>query len=146
VPEPSPELKDYYKKFYEAWKNTVIESSDISVSNFSNSKNSTSQNSEDNHIDTYKKFYEVWEKSASEALETWVNSPIFASNMGKTINSTSDVKIQLNKIVEGYLKSMRLPTKGDVNKALASIVLIEEKLNDLLNKVDRLSKKKAKSR
>ena len=66
--------------------------------------------------------------------------------MGKTINCTSDVKIQLNKIVEGYLKSMRLPTKGDVNKALASIVLIEEKLNDLLDKVDGLSKKKAKSR
>ncbi len=41
---------------------------------------------------------------------------------------------------------MRLPTKGDVDKALASIVLIEEKLNDLLDKVDDLSKKKAKSR
>jgi len=146
VPEPSPELKDYYKKFYEAWKNTVVESSDIWNSRLSNAEDSSPENKEDNHIDTYKKFYEVWEKSASDALETWVNSPIFASNIGKTINSTSDVKIQLNKIVEGYLKSMRLPTKGDVDKALASIVLIEEKLNDLLDKVDDLSKKKARSR
>jgi len=146
VPEPSPELKDYYKKFYEAWKNTVVESSDIWNSSLSNAEDSSPENKEDNHIDTYKKFYEVWEKSASDALETWVNSPIFASNIGKTINSTSDVKIQLNKIIEGYLKSMRLPTKGDVDKALASIVLIEEKLNDLLDKVDDLSKKKARSR
>ncbi len=109
MPEPSPELKDYYKKFYEAWKNTVVESSDIWNSSLSNADVSSPENNEDNHIDTYKKFYEVWEKSASDALETWVNSPIFASNIGKTINSTSDVKIQLNKIVEGYLKSMRLP-------------------------------------
>lgn len=144
--ETSPELKDYYKKFYEAWKNTVLESSDIWNSDLSSSQNLSSEESEINNMDTYKEFYEVWEKSASQTLEMWINSPIFASNMGKTLDNTSDVKIHLNKIVEGYLKSMRLPTKGDVDKALASIILIEEKLNDLLDKVDNLSKEKSKSR
>ncbi len=52
MPEPSPELKDYYKKFYEAWKNTVVESSDIWNSSLSNAEDSSPENKEDNHIDT----------------------------------------------------------------------------------------------
>jgi hypothetical protein len=104
-------------------------------------KNEANAGKEDyDPIAQYKKFYETWEKSSSEVLEKWVNSPLFAANIGKAVEKSSEFKKYFDEAVEKTLKNMRFPTKGDIDRVLASINNLEAKVNDLLDKVDDYNK------
>src|SRR3972149_8255055 len=92
------------------------------------------------YTEHYKKFYETWEKTMSEVLEKWVNSPLFAANIGKAVEKSSEFKKYFDEAVEKTLKNMRFPTKGDIDRVLASINNLEAKVNDLLDKVDDYNK------
>ncbi|MCI0482056.1 MAG: hypothetical protein L0213_10775 [Candidatus Dadabacteria bacterium] len=139
----SKEAFDYteqYKKFYEAWEKTMSEAMDMWKKN-PIAKNEANEGKEDyDPIAQYKKFYETWEKSSSEVLEKWVNSPLFAANIGKAVEKSSEFKKYFDEAVEKTLKNMRFPTKGDIDRVLASINNLEAKVNDLLDKVDDYNK------
>lgn len=94
----------------------------------------------------YKKFYDTWEKSSSEVLEKWVNSPLFAANIGKAVEKSSEFKKYFDEAVEKTLKNMRFPTKSDMDRMLSSINNLEEKINDLIDKVDDLNKPARRSK
>ncbi len=132
---------DYYKKFYEVWEKTMSEALEMwSKSPFLN-KDVAAGNDKTMDFDPalyYKKFYETWEKSMSEALEMWLKSPLFAASAGKLIEKSSGFKKYLDEVMERSLNNMRLPTKNDIDRVLASLNNLEAKINDLWDKIDEL--------
>lgn len=134
----SSESFDYteqYKKLYEAWEKTMSEAMDVWKRN-PLVKSGVEEAEEYDPVEQYKKFYEAWEKSSSEILEKWVNSPLFAANIGKAVEKSSDLKKHFDEGVEKVLKNMRFPTKTDIDRVLASINNLEEKINDLADKIE----------
>ncbi len=131
---------EHYKKFYEAWEKTMAEAMDMWKKNPVAKSESNEGNDDYDPIAQYKKFYDTWEKSSSEVLEKWVNSPLFAANIGKAVEKSSEFKKYFDEAVEKTLKNMRFPTKGDIDRVLASINNLEAKVNDLLDKVDDYNK------
>lgn len=134
----SRESFDYteqYKKLYEAWEKTMSEAMDVWKKN-PLVKTGVEEAEEYDPVEQYKKFYEAWEKSSSEILEKWVNSPLFAANIGKAVEKSSDLKKHFDEAVEKVLKNMRFPTKTDIDRVLASINNLEEKINDLADKIE----------
>jgi len=140
----SKENFDYteqYKKFYEAWEKTMSEAMDMWKKN-PLAKNAADESSKEDYdpMAQYKKFYDTWEKSSSEVLEKWVNSPLFAANIGKAVEKSSELKKYFDEAVEKTLKNMRFPTKSDIDRVLSSLNNLEAKVNDLLDKMDDISK------
>jgi len=126
---------EQYKKLYEAWEKTMSEAMDVWKKN-PLVKTGVEEAEEYDPVEQYKKFYEAWEKSSSEILEKWVNSPLFAANIGKAVEKSSDLKKHFDEAVEKVLKNMRFPTKTDIDRVLSSINNLEEKINDLADKIE----------
>lgn len=126
---------EQYKKLYEAWEKTMSEAMDVWKKN-PLMKTGVEEAEEYDPVEQYKKFYEAWEKSSSEILEKWVNSPLFAANIGKAVEKSSDLKKHFDEAVEKVLKNMRFPTKTDIDRVLSSINNLEEKINDLADKIE----------
>jgi len=131
---------EHYKKFYEAWEKTMSEAMDMWKKNPIAENKENVKGGDYDPIAQYKKFYETWEKSSSDVLEKWVNSPLFASNIGKAVEKSSEFKKFFDEAVEKTLKNMRFPSKGDIDRVLAAINNLEEKVNDLVDKVDDYTK------
>ncbi|MCH8028598.1 MAG: hypothetical protein IH874_01530 [Candidatus Dadabacteria bacterium] len=132
--------KQFYKNLFGIWEKTIDETFKLwSKSPFTESPSNKDGNSEVDPKSYYKKFYSVWEQNLSEALESWLKTPYFSATVGKGIERSSELKKYFDQVIERSLKTMHMPTKGDVNKALAAINKIEEKVNDLIDKVDELN-------
>jgi len=134
---------DYYKKFYEVWEKTMFEALGMLSKSPLLNKDAAAGNDKTMDFDPalyYKKFYETWEKSMSEALEMWLKSPLFAASAGKLIEKSSGFKKYLDEVMERSLNNMRLPTKNDIDRVLASLNNLEAKINDLWDKIDELKK------
>lgn len=131
---------EHYKKFYEAWEQTMSEAMDLWKRNPLLKNEGNEQSGDYDPMAQYKKLYETWEKSSSEVLEKWVNSPLFAANVGKTVEKSSEFKKYFDEAVEKTLKNMRFPTKSDIDRVLASLNNLEAKINDLVDKVDEIKK------
>jgi len=129
---------EHYKTFYEAWEKTMSEVMEMWTKNPVLNHEDSDAVSDINPAKSYKEFYETWENSSSELLETWVNSPLFASSIGKAVERSAEFKKQFDEAVEKTLKSLRLPSKNDIDKVLASINNLEAKINDLTDIVDDL--------
>ncbi len=68
----------------------------------------------------------------------WLNSPLFAASAGKAVGKSAEFKKYIDDITERTLKGMHLPTKGDVDRVLASLNNLESRVNDLAEKIDEL--------
>src|SRR3990170_2152193 len=95
------------------------------------------------YMDYYKKFYETWEKSMSEALEMLLKSPLFAASAGKLIEKSSGLKKYLDEVMERSLNNMRLPTKNDIDRVLASLNNLSDKIDEIKTGGRVTSKKSA---
>ena len=142
------EYGEYYKQFFKLWEKSMMEAFDVWKKNAS-TKNKVESEKKDEFDSSayYKDFYDSWEKVTTEALEKWVNSPLFASNIGKIIEKSSEFKKYFDQAMEISLKNMNLPSRRDLERVLGSINNIEAKINDLSDKVDEiLISKKGKSK
>ncbi len=131
---------DPYKNFYDIWQKTMSEAIEMLSKNPMLDKDKAPSAANIDPQEYYKKFYETWEKSSSEMLESWVNSPLFASSMGKALEQSSDFKKYFDEMIDKTLSNLRMPSKNDIDNVLRSIHTLEAKINDLSDKVDDLSK------
>jgi len=130
---------EFYKKFYQSWEKTFEEAFEMWTNSPLLNKESQAGNIKNlNPGEQYKKFYGVWEQTMSDALEMWQKTPLFASSIGKAIEKSSELKTYVDKMMEHALTNMHLPTKNDMDKTLAAINNIEEKINDLIERVEDL--------
>lgn len=141
------EYGEYYKKFYDIWEKSMLEALDIWKKNLDKTIiNEGDKPIDFSNVEYYKKFYETWEKSTSEALEKYINSPLFALNIGKTIEKSSELKKYFDEVIEKSLKNVRLPSKNDIDRIHNAINSIEAKINDLSEMVEELKSSKMPSK
>ena len=141
------EYGEYYKRFYEIWEKSMSEALDLWRKNLDkNFKNEGDKPIDFSNVEFYKKFYETWEKSTSEALEKYINSPLFALNIGKAVEKSSELKKYFDEVVEKSLRSVRLPSKNDIERIHNAINVIEAKINDLSDMVEELKSSKMPSK
>ncbi len=141
------EYGEYYKKFYDIWEKSMLEALDIWKKNLDKTiMNEGDKPIDFSNVEYYKKFYETWEKSTSEALEKYINSPLFALNIGKTIEKSSELKKYFDEVIEKSLKNVRLPSKNDIDRIHNAINSIEAKINDLSEMVEELKSSKMPSK
>ncbi|MBF0501040.1 MAG: hypothetical protein HQM09_12955 [Candidatus Riflebacteria bacterium] len=74
---------------------------------------------------------EQWEKNMAESVERLTKDEEFLRNISKAFTASLDMKHQLETHIEKYLKSINMPTKGDLERILSYLQRIEEKLLDL---------------
>jgi hypothetical protein len=132
---------DYYKKFYEVWEKTMHEAFELWSKSPFLDKSWEKGNNKTMDFDPaayYKRFYETWEKAMSEALEMWLKSPLFTQSAGKMVEKSSELKKYLDEVMEKSLRNMHFPTKGDIDRILASLNNLEAKINDLWDKIDEI--------
>jgi hypothetical protein len=141
------EYGEYYKKFYDIWEKSMLEALDIWKKNLDKTiMNEGDKPIDFSNVEYYKKFYETWEKSTSEALEKYINNPLFALNIGKTIEKSSELKKYFDEVIEKSLKNVRLPSKNDIDRIHNAINSIEAKINDLSEMVEELKSSKMPSK
>ena len=141
------EYGEYYKKFYDIWEKSMLEALDIWKKNLDKTIiNEGDKPIDFSNVEYYKKFYETWEKSTSEALEKYITSPLFALNIGKTIEKSSELKKYFDEVIEKSLKNVRLPSKNDIDRIHNAINSIEAKINDLSEMVEELKSSKMPSK
>jgi hypothetical protein len=147
VTNENMEYGEYYKKFYDIWEKSMLEALDIWKKNLDKTiMNEGDKPIDFSNVEYYKKFYETWEKSTSEALEKYINSPLFALNIGKTIEKSSELKKYFDEVIEKSLKNVRLPSKNDIDRIHNAINSIEAKINDLSEMVEELKSSKMPSK
>lgn len=141
------EFGDYYKRFYDIWEKSMLEALDVWKRRLDKDiKSEVDKSMEFDPVEYYKKFYETWEKTTAEALEKQINSPIFALNLGKAVERSSEFKKYFDELVDKGLKNMRLPSKSDIERIHSAINTIEAKINDLSDMVEDLRSPKKPSK
>lgn len=87
----------------------------------------------------YKKFYDVWVRSTSEMLNEMMRSPQFAAAMGKSLQSSSDLKKRVDELIESCLKGVRLPTSSQAAELSSRIRALEQQVRGFSKKLEELS-------
>ena len=85
---------------------------------------------------SYKKFYEIWVRSSSEMMEEIMRSPHFAAMAGKMLDTSVDMKRQIDEVIETSLKGMHLPTSSDFKELSRRLLTLEERVEQLLKKMN----------
>jgi len=129
--------ENFQKKLYENWGKTMSEAFALFAKNPIVQGTESGNASQDPQAE-YKKLFSVWEETMSEALESWMKTPLFSAAVGQAIDKSSQLKQYFDEGMERNLKNMQLPTKSDIDKILMSIIKIEERINDLIERVEDL--------
>ncbi len=93
--------------------------------------------------DPMNEVFEFIEKSTSGFMEKLVKDDNLLKIMGKWRDNVLDFKTYFDKMLFETLKNMNLPNKKDQEKSLHKINVLESQLNDLVEKVEKLAKKKS---
>jgi hypothetical protein len=93
----------------------------------------------------FKKLYESWEKSMSEAMDLWLNNPVFTDSAEKAIEKSVEFKDYTYDIMERTLKNRYIFTAYDMDKLTRSLDNIETKLNKLEEKINEIQSAKRSS-
>lgn len=94
-----------------------------------------------------KDYFDEMNKKFIEQFNQALRNPSFLSEMSKQMASGIESKKVVDDSMKKYLEAMNLPTRDDIDKIMqylqaveSRIVGIEEKLEDIEDKIDRLSK------
>ncbi|MFZ2957182.1 MAG: hypothetical protein WA705_09850 [Candidatus Ozemobacteraceae bacterium] len=97
-----------------------------------------------NPFDFGRNIMEQWEKTMADSIERMTKDEAFLKNISKAFSSSLDVKHQLETQIEKYLKSINMPTKGDLERILSYLQRIEEKLLDLEDQIQIAEERRGK--
>lgn len=78
-----------------------------------------------------------------DTLEKLARDEKFMKNMSQMFSQSLDMKSQLEKQLEKYLKNINMPTRDDLQRMLTYLQRIEEKLLDLEDRLDVMASGKA---
>ena len=98
-----------------------------------------------NHLDVFqashavlKQNFQLWDLLMRQYAEGLLRNQQFLDATGRAVESTFQVRQQIDKLVEASLEQMQLPTRSDMDRALHKLNELESQLRDLHDKVDRL--------
>ena len=87
--------------------------------------------------DTYKMFFAAWQESLADSLDKYLHSPGFCEKMGQNLSTSMLFKKNMDQMMLSSLKSLKLPTRDDINELYVRIDTIEEKLDQVLERLDK---------
>jgi hypothetical protein len=85
------------------------------------------------------------ESSLEEELQKVVGSDSFARLLAQSMGTTMGAVKLWNDGLELAMRSMRLPTQGELTRIASQVARLEDKLEDLLIAVERLEEQAARS-
>jgi len=96
-----------------------------------------------NPFDFGRSWLESWEKQMGDTLEKLAKDEKFMKNMSQMFSQSIDMKSQLEKQLEKYLKNINMPTRDDLQRMLVYLQRIEQKLLDLEDRLEVMNSAKA---
>jgi polyhydroxyalkanoic acid synthase PhaR subunit len=86
----------------------------------------------------WKQIYEANERAWSTALERAMSSPAFAETQGKVLETFLQAQRAVRDQMRGYLEAVNVPTREDIARLGELIVGLEEKVDQLDDRLGRL--------
>ena len=89
----------------------------------------------------YSEMMKYVQEATSQFLQKLIQDDKYIKAVSRFRDSMLDVKTQFDKIVTQSLKNLNLPTKEEIERALYKMTLLEAKMNDISDKLDKLISK-----
>jgi polyhydroxyalkanoic acid synthase PhaR subunit len=105
-------------------------SSSPSPSSWSSSSSSSSGRPPD-PFELWRQIYETNERAWNAVLERTVNNPSFAESTGKVLETFLSAQKTVRDNMRTYLEQINLPTREDISRLGELIVALEEKVDQL---------------
>ena len=85
-----------------------------------------------------KQNFQLWDLLMRQYAEGLLRNQQFLDATGRAVESTFQLRQQIDQLVEATLEQLQLPTRSDMDRALHKLNELEGQLRDLHEKVDRL--------
>src|SRR5437763_16577270 len=102
---------------------------------------STDQPSSSRPVDPFelwRQIYETNERAWNSVLERTVNNPAFAESSGKILETFLAAQKTVRDNMKSYLEGINLPTREDIARLGELIVALEEKVDQLDDRLARI--------
>ena len=86
----------------------------------------------------WKQIYEANERAWSTALERAMNTPAFAETQGKVLETFLQAQRAVRDQMQRYLEAVNVPTREDIARLGELIVGLEEKVDQLDDRLGRV--------
>src|ERR687883_1488542 len=103
----------------------------------SSSENQSSRRPPD-PFELWRQIYETNERAWNTVLERTVNNPAFAESSGKLLETFLSAQRTVRDNMRFYLEQINLPTREDVARLGELIVALEEKVDQLDDRLSRI--------
>src|SRR5437016_14569604 len=105
----------------------------------SSSENQSSRRPPD-PFELWRQIYDTNERAWNAVLERTVNNPAFAESSGKILETFLAAQKTVRDNMRSYLEQINLPTREDIARLGELIVALEEKVDQLDDRLDGLER------
>src|SRR6266568_3029395 len=91
-------------------------------------------------FELWRQIYDTNERAWSAILERTVNNPAFAESTGKVLETFLSAQKTVRENMRSYLEQINLPTREDIARLGELIVSLEEKVDQLDDRLARLER------
>src|SRR5437879_2529713 len=92
-------------------------------------------------FELWRQIYETNERAWNAVLERTVNNPAFAESSGKILETFLSAQKTVRDNMKSYLEGINLPTREDIARLGELIVSLEEKIDQLDDRLARLERR-----
>ena len=96
-------------------------------------------------FELWRQIYETNERAWNAVLERTVNNPAFAESSGKILETFLSAQKTVRENMKSYLEGINLPTREDIARLGELIVSLEEKVDQLDDRLARIERSIAAS-
>lgn len=100
------------------------------------------------HSDPFKiwrQIYDASESAWSAAMEKAMGSPAFAEANGKLMETVLTAQKTARENMRSFLQNLNVPTREDISRLGELIVGMEEKIDQIVDRLDELEERLARS-
>lgn len=91
-------------------------------------------------FELWRQIYETNERAWNAVLERTVNNPAFAESSGKILETFLSAQKTVRDNMKSYLEGINLPTREDIARLGELIVSLEEKVDQLDDRLARIER------
>jgi polyhydroxyalkanoic acid synthase PhaR subunit len=91
-------------------------------------------------FELWRQIYETNERAWNAVLERTVNNPAFAESSGKILETFLSAQKTIRENMRSYLEQINLPTREDIGRLGELIVSLEEKVDQLDDRLARIER------
>jgi hypothetical protein len=89
----------------------------------------------------FSEMMKYFEEATGQFLEKMTQDEKYMKAISRFRDSILDIKSYFDKVVTQSLKNLNLPTKEELERALYKMTLLEAKMNEVSEKLDKVLKK-----